>query len=398
MDLWIQSLRADSRSIHDARLNSSRPSSESSPAAVTRKSSAATVKPRRVVAPRPNAKKHANASTGSLGNGAVVDSQDPEKCLNLCRDTLMQPQTRKFGQMRCDAMAELRTKYYIDPSEVARVMDEISEAQVLYASYEKECARLKCILTAPNPNEAPLGPTKSNLCIHPCCYPSFYSPSRASPEWRRLRRIIQLLQLRCRDLSQYLSAKRYLSAPIRRLPLELLQEVFLFAVISDTFAVYASSGATFPKAVGAIRLAHVCSYWRTAALNTGQLWATILLRLPPYDRSGITQFNFHVSHAKLAPLTILSYGWAEWRMLRRLARLSHRWRTVRLMIDSEADFKELDAVRHRISLLKSLNIYMCEHVNRRTINAFEDAPSLRRVTFTVSQNSIWPFRFILPWR
>ncbi|KAJ7245000.1 hypothetical protein B0H12DRAFT_1128185 [Mycena haematopus] len=365
MDLWMKSLRVDpSRTRRsDVRLNQSK----SSPPSTTKPPTAAKLPP------RPDAKKNAGTVL-AVSEGTVVNS--PQNCSNLCCNV---KRPDKFAQSRFEAiMTESRTNYYVDASAAGRIRDEISAAQTLHTSYGKELARLKRVLAARPPNQALSVSSKSNLCMHACCHSS-YPLSRASPEWLRLCRIIQRLQFKCRETSQYLSAKRYLLAPIRRLPPELLQEVFLFAVISDAFEVFASSDVTFGKAIGAIRLAHACSYWRTIALNTGQLWATILLRLPPSDRSGITQFNFHVSHAKSAPLTILCYEWADWWVLRKLARVSHRWRTVRLVVDHEVYLKREDN-------------------DTRTIDAFEDAPSLRRVTLSVSQYDVWPFRFILPWR
>ncbi|KAJ6481648.1 hypothetical protein C8R45DRAFT_308350 [Mycena sanguinolenta] len=202
------------------------------------------------------------------------------------------------------------------------------------------------------------------------------------------------LQIMCRELSQYLRAKRSLAAPIRRLPLELLQDVFLFAVISDTYSAASNiqKRVSLRKALGAIRLAHVCSYWRVIALDTGQLWATILLR--PSDISGITQLGFHTAHAKSTPLTILCHEWVEPRVLNKLARLSHRWRNVTLHVD--CDFKELDGIRQKIPLLESLSLIY----TRFTTDVFRDAPSLRRVALVPHQRFhelLQPFDFMLPW-
>lgn len=307
--------------------------------------------------------------------------------------------------------------YPVDASEAAHIMDQISPVESLYTSCEMVLARLKSMLAARQPQQAlavsgePLtvlcalpslssSAGSSNPCTHACCQPSFYPPPRASPEWLRLRRITQQLQLRCQEMSQYLSAKRYLLAPVRRLPPELLQEVFLFTVISNTYALAASSpprrsrnAASLRKALDAIRLAHVCSYWRAVALNTAQIWALILLRLS--DRSGIAQLHFHIKHAKLAPLTIICHEWAGWKVLRDLAHQSHHWRNITLRIESY--FQELDVVRSRVPLLRSLCIKAYELDAGRAINIFQDAPSLRHVSLTVSRNDFWPFSFILPW-
>ncbi|KAJ7326404.1 hypothetical protein DFH08DRAFT_339253 [Mycena albidolilacea] len=341
-----------------------------------------------------------NAGAGKLAPDSL-GTKIPvvEKCPNLCcAESLSRP--NEFVQSRAEAISECRMMYPVDASEAAHIMDQISPVESLYTSCEMVLARLKSMLAARQPQQVLAVSGSLNPCTHACCQPSFYPPPRASPEWPRLRRITQQLQLRCQEMSQYLSAKRYLLAPVRRLPPELLQEVFLFTVISNTYALTASSpprrsrnAASLRKALDAIRLAHVCSYWRAVALNAAQLWALILLRLS--DRSGIAQLHFHIKHAKLAPLTIICHEWAGWKVLRDLARQSHHWRNITLRIKSY--FQELDVVRSRVTLLRSLCIKTCELDAGRTINIFQDAPSLRHVSLTVSRNDFWPFSFILPW-
>ncbi|KAJ7779550.1 hypothetical protein B0H14DRAFT_323675 [Mycena olivaceomarginata] len=81
-------------------------------------------------------------------------------------------------------------------------------------------------------------------------------------------------------------------------------------------------------------------------------------------------------------------------VLRDLARQSHHWRNITLRIESY--FQELDVVRSRVPLLRSLCIKAYELDAGRAINIFQDAPSLRHVSLTVSRNDFWPFGFILP--
>ncbi|KAF7343478.1 hypothetical protein MVEN_01780700 [Mycena venus] len=378
MDRWIQSLRADCSGIQrdsNVRLNTV-PSSKSSPAV---KGSAA--KTRTKATPSVIALSPKSRPTKHL----VVN-----KCPNLCCDErLGQPET--FAQSRSETILELRTRYYMDGADVTRIMDELSPAHALYMSYVQHLSKLRCMLAAWPPSQPPaVSAGNFNPCTHACCSSSLYPPPRASPEWLRLRRVIQQLQIRCRDISQYLDEMRYISAAIRRLPPELLQEVFTFAVISD---VYALSKHTRRKSVGAIRLAHVCSYWRAVVLNTGELWATILVRL---SRSGIAQLNFHISHAKSAPLTILCYEWAPPWLLKKLARISHCWRNITLYVHS--NFDELDIAHCKIPFLKSLSIDMMRHDEAApTIDVFRDAPSLRRVALAAGTGFLWPFSFTLPW-
>ncbi|KAJ6588437.1 hypothetical protein B0H19DRAFT_880577, partial [Mycena capillaripes] len=85
-----------------------------------------------------------------------------------------------------------------------------------------------------------------------------------------LQHIIRQLQLKSREISQYLNTRRSLLAPIRRLPPELFGIVFSFVVIPDPYD--PSTEPASRTAGSAVRLAHVCSYWRTIVLNTSRLW------------------------------------------------------------------------------------------------------------------------------
>ncbi|KAJ6588516.1 hypothetical protein B0H19DRAFT_1057684 [Mycena capillaripes] len=297
-------------------------------------------------------------------------------------------------------MTKLRMNYPVNPEEVTRIKDQISRAEARCASYEKEIPRLKRILAAcPPPNhKVPVASACKNAskpCIHACCDPSL-RPPRASTEMLRLRRIIRHLQLKSREISQYLSAKRCLVSPIRRLPPELLEIVFSFAIIPDQCNT--SSIAATETAVGAVRLAHVCSYWRTIALSTRRLWSTILLRQPQSNpQFSIDQLDLYSSHAKSTPLTIRCYKWPAKRLLTSLIQISHRWHDINLTIPNHV-FEDLDVVRQKIPLLKSLCIHNAQwRDGAQTNNAFQDAPQLRRVILTVTSGHIWPFSFILPY-
>ncbi|KAJ7120940.1 hypothetical protein C8R44DRAFT_877261 [Mycena epipterygia] len=205
----------------------------------------------------------------------------------------------------------------------------------------------------------------------------------------RLRRIVQYLQHARQDISHYLHVKRCLLSSIRRLPPEILGIVFSFTVFP------VNDAAT---AVSAVRLAHVCSYWRTFVLDWSKLWATILLLQPPSDyKSSVSHFDFYASHTKALPLTIRCCRTPAIALLIKLARRSHRWSDINLIIDNDS-FEALDVVRRKIPLLTSLCLHnTSERDGAQTSDAFEDAPSLHRVMLTSRGGYVWPFSFVLPW-
>ncbi|KAF8178095.1 hypothetical protein K438DRAFT_1978062 [Mycena galopus ATCC 62051] len=217
-------------------------------------------------------------------------------------------------------------------------------------------------------------------------------PPRASTEMLRLRRIIRQLQIRVRELSQNLHMKRCLLSPIRRLPPELLQMVFLFAIPNRQWFLTVTQSA-----MDALRLAQVCSYWRTVALDTSKLWTGVLIRASTRHQSSIAHLEFYSSHAKASPLTVHCHKIPGRSFMKKLTSLSHRWSEILLTIGN-SPLEELNAVRHKIPLLTSLSLRnLCGRDGTQTNDAFECAPSLRRVVLTINSGNVWPFSYILPW-
>ncbi|KAJ7614610.1 hypothetical protein DFH06DRAFT_131681 [Mycena polygramma] len=145
---------------------------------------------------------------------ALATETTPEKCSKLCCDYL--PSNLAQSGNLAKIMTKLRINCPVDPQEATRIKDQISRAEARYASYEKDIPRLKRIVAAcppPNHNIPVVSECRngSKPCMHACCDPSL-RPPRASTEMLRLRRIIQHLQLKNRELnvSLYLKAKRSL--------------------------------------------------------------------------------------------------------------------------------------------------------------------------------------------
>ncbi|KAJ7757086.1 hypothetical protein B0H16DRAFT_1885794 [Mycena metata] len=393
LDPWVQSLRTDP----SHTLRRSRPG-------------ASDVARRYSVAPAPNVRRRAplpsgtddDATTSKRKNSdttAVLKSarrrhsgkeptiEPPGKCSNICCDYL----SRNLAQSYSKTMSMLRMDHRVHPQEATQLRNQISRAQVEYESYQKEILRLNRVLAAcPPPGR--LSTVSVNVrpqfCMHACCDSSL-RPPRGSTEMLRLRRITQHLQFRSRELLQYLNAKRCLLSPIRRLPPELLHMVFAFVVSIDRTTPFVSIS------LAAIRLAHVCSFWRTLALNTSELWATINIRhAKPQHR--LAQLEFYSSQTACA----LSVGCTlpSRKLLTKINRLSYRWWDLILTI-ADDDFELLNVVRHKIPLLRSLDIHNRSHRDgAQTSDTFQDAPSLQYVTLTADSGHIWPFSYILPWQ
>ncbi len=74
-------------------------------------------------------------------------------------------------------------------------------------------------------------------------------------------------------LSREIDAHRALIAPIRRVPTDILREIFLHCLPTKHNAVISSSECP-------ILLTRICSGWRHIALNTAMLWASIHVPIP----------------------------------------------------------------------------------------------------------------------
>ncbi|KAJ7481702.1 hypothetical protein FB451DRAFT_1236897 [Mycena latifolia] len=229
--------------------------------------------------------------------------------------------------------------------------------------------------------------------MHACCDTSVLPP-RASTEMLRLRRILRQLEHRRQSISRYLLTKRSFLSPIRRLPPELLEMVFSFAVLSGK-----EDASFFSKSASAVRLAHVCSHWRAITLDMSKLWATILLFSRPQQvDTSIDQLKFYAARAKALPLTIRCCNWPSLSLLLKLIPMSHRWRDITLRVENQFIDEKLGIVRQKIPLLESLSIWNAgERDGADTNNVFEDAPSLRRIILIAHYGHVWPFSWILPW-
>ncbi|KAJ6481632.1 hypothetical protein C8R45DRAFT_932406 [Mycena sanguinolenta] len=363
MDHWLRSLRADAAPTRTLRDNASK-STSARPFALPSLEAASSTNPRnttrlrvastarqpmgdtttiintRRLAPPSSQTVSAKPKTASTKPLASMLAQKTPvtsftKCPNLCCDENLLAKPLEFP--------ELEPPYtYVDGPWVECIREIIASTEHLHTPLLEVLARLKCLRAGQLASAAP---------VHP--------PPNASPEGVRLRHIILQLELRSREISRYLGAKPCLLAPIRRLPPELVQQVFLFAVRS--------------KICTTLTLAHVCGYWRAVALGMSQFWATIELPI------SAAKLDFYISHSTSAPLAIIcseeTHRYPFCRALKKIARISHRWHT--LSICYLFCFKELNVIRQRIPLLKYLRI---RYYPDEIATIFRDAPSLRRVT------------------
>ncbi|KAF6763794.1 hypothetical protein DFP72DRAFT_873400, partial [Ephemerocybe angulata] len=71
-----------------------------------------------------------------------------------------------------------------------------------------------------------------------------------------------------------------MTAPVRRIPLEVLTEIFTLACLGDVFHLFPDSEAKTPISTSH-SLIHVCKYWRDIALQTPRIWNHFVVVHPP---------------------------------------------------------------------------------------------------------------------
>ncbi|KAH9938729.1 uncharacterized protein B0H18DRAFT_968470 [Fomitopsis serialis] len=87
----------------------------------------------------------------------------------------------------------------------------------------------------------------------------------------RIRERIDLEIAQLRDSVQVLVARRNELAPVLRLPVELLSEIFVLNVATHS-----------PEDLRWTQVAYVCQYWRSVALQTPRLWTCINFKTEPW--------------------------------------------------------------------------------------------------------------------
>ncbi|KAL1702783.1 hypothetical protein EV121DRAFT_293023 [Schizophyllum commune] len=213
--------------------------------------------------------------------------------------------------------------------------------------------------------------------------------------------------------TQQRQLNRALLAPVRRLPREILSEIFLFAAASSSRLESRSAYPVHRK----YAFATVCRMWRSVALNTPDLWVDI--RLTRNEKPGALKLlERDLRLAKTRPLHVqLVQGAGEyWDAASKACynlvfEQQHRWRSLRLQRPREAvppravaprkmELLSLEMLRAEIDMT---DIYLVKQSITETVQLFRTlvvAPRLRSVELTFSGHLPYEFGLLLPgsWR
>lgn len=181
--------------------------------------------------------------------------------------------------------------------------------------------------------------------------------------------MIDDLSIKREHLRKYVDAHRVLLLPVRRLPAEILQEIFIHCLPTEHNAV---RSVTEPP----LLLGRICRAWRTIALWTPQLWSSVHIVIPNHvtptmaEKVGMLDrryelLKFWLARSGMCPLSIslviAEFGstncaaaalWME-----ALIPFSYRWKSIELKVPWNA-----------LAPLENLSIDDIPWLERLTVN------------------------------
>ncbi|KAJ7082659.1 hypothetical protein B0H15DRAFT_436315 [Mycena belliarum] len=141
-------------------------------------------------------------------------------------------------------------------------------------------------------------------------------------------------------LSEFVESHLALTTSARKLPQDILREIFVATLPEDR---YASMNHTESP----LLVSHVCSYWRSVALSMPRLWTSLHISA---SSANVWVVSEHVdswlARSGDLPLSI-SYVWtARWDplLLRTLMKFCHRWEHLRLTLPNSLHFSPLSVL------------------------------------------------------
>ena len=187
---------------------------------------------------------------------------------------------------------------------------------------------------------------------------------------------------------QFLHTHKGVLSAIRRIPPELLQEIFIHVTVPWEY----SRRNAIPW-----DLSQVCRLWRTTALSVSSLWSqlpTIYLHKKT-SRSYVAKIMELLVRSRDAPISFYLYApfkeLSSHPIIDALVLHSNRWQTVAIDCTTRTVFA-FKGVKGRLSSLQTLSLEVRRQTDPVVFDMFEDAPQLREV----SLDGPFPGEVLLP--
>lgn len=226
--------------------------------------------------------------------------------------------------------------------------------------------------------------------------------ARCDAEIFRLRSLVISLQNRREEMRIRRDGYNSLLAPIRRLPNEVLNDIFLLCR-GENYLCGPGQSAVWPPLL--LTLGEVCVYWRKTIVSTPSLWSAISVDIDEeHEGPSFGLLDLYLRRSGQSPLTIsLRIGYTEQekaeQVLQRLIQHSHRWRYVTLYLDSNIFRGDtIMALRGKLPLLQRLELEADfdleeeENPDNLELQAFESMPSMHTLHLGACSS-----RMMLPW-
>ncbi|KAJ6507802.1 hypothetical protein C8R47DRAFT_1236466 [Mycena vitilis] len=244
------------------------------------------------------------------------------------------------------------------------------------------------------------GPTDAATVARPTYYRNFSSTHRQRPSrlrysflWdslsaaqnqvdnldfaiQRVRETLEQLLGRHEEAVEVVERLRAAIAPIRRLPAELLCEVFSWLGTGDSRTPW--------------RIAAVSQSWRALAVTYGPVWSAITLPSLLAPDYLLHKLETHLSRSGNAALDIHF-------MVHSVIEQRHRWRSLHLTLEKSA-VNELGTVWDRTDFPRLETLQLIDRYHKPTIpDIFALAPRLRKVILTGKDFRAASIPLMLPW-
>ncbi|KAJ6466132.1 hypothetical protein C8R47DRAFT_41322 [Mycena vitilis] len=222
---------------------------------------------------------------------------------------------------------------------------------------------------------------------------------------------MELMRLEREELhaTRHISRCVFALAPIRRVPTEILREIF------HSYAdLLGDSHECVDVKDGIWLMSHICSYWRVVALSTPELWSSCNFTCEKRCKDAAALAGAWLRYAGTRPLAVRFHckdaspehrgkGHCR-RVMAVLAARSAQWSELELQIPAsfythrDLEFYPLDS---KLPLLQKLRIIAVPPGNGSIIHSvfvlttFSGAPRLRDVSLVSFE--LWSCRILLPW-
>lgn len=207
-----------------------------------------------------------------------------------------------------------------------------------------------------------------------------------------------------RDLVAFTRGQQSLLSPIRRIPAEILGDIFLYCCPAINIGNWRGNSLVW-------QLGEVCYYWRTVIMSLHEIWARMDITMQAYmarpqEYPGYMKTIDHLvatclSRSGDCPLSfaLATHGThpAFSSVFDQLFAYSDRWFEVSLEVDWLTFLPNLTQIKDRIPRLRSLTLKARIGTGHyiHPIDAFEVAPQLSRLEI---ENFPYPvFRLKIPW-